>query len=456
MLRKFQGRGFRSQYARYHSNCHGHSHHGHSHGVVEDNVREEMRAECRRVTAVGGASNISMAAVKIYLGTAGNSYALLADGVHALVDFASDVVSYTSVALTSLPIARCRFPFGLGRVETTGAMLVSGILLFGGGGLMWASGKRIYKTVYLGLNVDSHESDHGHSHSIDGNDHGHAHGDEHGHSHFEVMGTVDGRRTILWEMVAVSIVCLVVKEWLFRWTKRVGDRAGSRVVVANAYHHRADAWSSGVALVGVGGHLVGFPWLDAVAGLIVSLSITKIGWELMCSSVLEFFDYQYVHEAGKLREAVQPIIASLNPPAVNVFSARHGASYILHATFVATPSTTGEQLQKSVQSVAEAAGTAIKVSETFCKFIHVPDELDLVNLSKVEAITGESRVAQFLEAAREIEKFHGIVIKSFTHVELKCRLVVESCTSHGGMSDCVHDLITLGSVFGLHVEVSTV
>jgi divalent metal cation (Fe/Co/Zn/Cd) transporter len=449
------GYGRPHQHFRYHGNCHGHSHgnHGHSHGraVTDDLVREEMRAECRRVTVVGGVSNISMAVVKIYLGNVGGSYALLADGVHALVDFASDVVSYASVALTSLPIARCRFPFGLGRVETTGAMVVSGILLFGGGGLMWVSAKRIYNS--LAGNSKTNNDDHGHSHD---NEHGHAHGDDHGHSHFEVMRTVDGSKTILWEMVAVSVVCLLVKEWLFRWTKKVGERAGSRVVVANAYHHRADAWSSGVALIGVGGHLVGFPWLDAVAGLVVSFSITKIGWELLCSSVLEFFDFQYVHETSKLREAVQPVMSTLNPPVVNVFSARHGSSYILHATFVVAPKTTGAQLQKSVRDLTSAASTAIKVSETFSKFVHVPDENDLQNLSQAEAVSGESRAAQFLEAAREIEKFHGIIIKSLTHSGLICELQVSSCAAHSGASDCINDLITLGTVLGLKVNVSIV
>ncbi|CUF36311.1 cation transporter, putative [Bodo saltans] len=445
------------QLFRYHGSCHGHSHghHGHSHGragVTEDLLNEEMRAECRKVTVVGGVSNISMAVVKIYLGNAGGSYALLADGVHALVDFASDVVSYTSVALTSLSIARCRFPFGLGRIETTGAMIVSGILLFGGGGLMWVSAKRIYRTVSGSLSEVVDEDVHAHN----GDCHGHSHGDDHGHSHFEVMRTVDGHRMILWEMVAVSVACLLVKEWLFRWTRKVGERAGSRVVVANAYHHRADAWSSGVALLGVAGHLVGFPWLDAVAGLVVSLSITKIGWELMCSSVLEFFDFQYVHETSRLREAVQPVMSTLNPPVVNVFSARHGSSYILHCTFVVSPLTTGHQLQKSVRDLTAAASTAIKVSETFSKFVHVPDEGDLRNLSQAEALAGESRVAQFLEAAREIEKFHGIVINSLTHSDVVCELQVSSCAAHSGASDCVNDLITLGVVLGLKINVSIV
>lgn len=438
---------------RFHSHSHGGHSHSHSPGYT-DVVREEMRADCRRVTLVGGVSNISMAAVKIYLGNVGGSYALLADGAHALVDFASDVVSYASVALTSLPIARCRFPFGLGRVETTGAMVVSAILLFGGGGLMWVSGSRIWSSVrhWWAGDANLHNTE-----SECPGDHGHSHGDEsHGHSHFDVLGTIDGKRIILWEMVAVSVACLLVKEWLFRWTKRVGEKAGSRVVVANAYHHRADAWSSGVALVGVLGHFVGFPSLDAIAGLVVSFSITKIGWDLLCSSVLEFFDFQYVHETSKLRDAIHPVAASLSPPAVNVFSARHGASYILHATFVVSPSTTGTHLKQSTANLAAAAGAAIKVSETYCKFIHVPDEIDLKRLDNAEAVQGESRVAQFLEAAREIENFHGIVIKSFSHCGTECKLEVGSCATHNGMSDCVNDLIALATVLGLKITVTTV
>ncbi|CCW64728.1 unnamed protein product [Phytomonas sp. EM1] len=100
-------------------------------------------------------------------------------------------------------------------------------------------------------------------------------------------------------LAASSVVC---KELLFRWSKRVGERAGSRVVVANAYHHRADAWSGGVALIGVGGQMMGIPGVDGISGLVVSLSVCKMGYDLLRDSVLEFFDHQRGEDVARVRK----------------------------------------------------------------------------------------------------------------------------------------------------------
>lgn len=87
-------------------------------------------------------------------------------------------------------------------------------------------------------------------------------------------------------MVLLASSSVVCKELLFQWTRKVGKAAGSRVVVANAYHHRADAWSGAVALLGVGAQCAGIPAIDGLAGLVVSLSIIKIGYSLLKESVM--------------------------------------------------------------------------------------------------------------------------------------------------------------------------
>lgn len=391
---------------------HGHSHsggcgHGHSHGHLHlhEEIHAGHRLECRRVTVVGGVMNVGMALAKIALGSAGGSFALLADGAHSVVDFVADIVSYGAVSVTSLKFARCRFPFGVGRLETAGAIIVSIIMLAGGLLLTYASGRQL--AVHLGVLEQPRESCGGHH-----DDHGHSHGHEgsHGHSHFELMGTdAAGARRVLWEMVAVAAVSLVMKEWLFRWTKRVGERAHSRVVVANAYHHRADAWSSGVALVGVGGHLIGLPMLDSVAGLIVSLSISKIGWDLLRGSALEFFDYQFSSDMCNLHSSVADVVARLSPPVVNIFATRHGHEHILHCTIVVSPTTTAVQSANATQALLAAARRSIRVSEVYNNFLMVALAQD-----KDTLLSNAQRVEAFREAVKEVERFHDISVTIVT------------------------------------------
>ena len=76
-----------------------------------------------------------------------------------------------------------------------------------------------------------------------------------------------------------SIVC----------SSKVGERYNSKVVIANAWHHRSDSLSSLVALLGVGGALLGYPYLDPVGGLIVAGMIAKMGFD---TGERRFIDFQ--------------------------------------------------------------------------------------------------------------------------------------------------------------------
>ena len=89
---------------------------------------------------------------------------------------------------------------------------------------------------------------------------------------------------------AVAGTSIVVKEALYRYTKKVGTDIGSPVLIANAHHHRSDALSSVVALGGIGGTMAGLPWLDPVAGIVVSLMIVRSAFEIGWDSVNQLTD----------------------------------------------------------------------------------------------------------------------------------------------------------------------
>ncbi|EPY28884.1 cation transporter [Strigomonas culicis] len=340
--------------ARAHSHSHGDGH-GHSHQTIEKNIKGDALRQCQIATAAGAATNVFFSVSKLWAGSAGGSVALVADGFHALTDLLADAISYLSISLAAVLFPRCRFPYGIGRLETSGAVIVAAILLFGGIALLVQSGQHCY-TGFLACLAPppvaaAHEHDHEHHH----HDH-----DAHGHSHFELTAVDEqtGQSMVLWTMVILAASSVVVKELLFQWTKRVGVRAGSRVIIANAYHHRADAWSGGVALLGVLGQCVGITGLDGMAGMVVSLSICQIGYGLLRDSILEFFDCQNSAEVSTVRQRLQtfrPRVEGQRMTAINVFLTRHGSSYALHLALVADESVSAAQLQDATEQFTRLA-----------------------------------------------------------------------------------------------------
>ncbi|EPY39722.1 cation transporter [Angomonas deanei] len=367
-----------------HSHDHGHSHgggHTHSHGTVESFVQGEALRQCKLATAAGAFTNVFFAVTKLYYGTAGGSVALVADGFHAFTDLFADAVSYASISFANAAFPRCRFPFGIGRLETSGAVVVAAILLFGGIALLIQSFQVCWGQLLAVLApVEAHDHDHGHSHTA---------GDHHGHSHFELTAKDDsGRDIIVWTMVVLAASSVVCKELLFHWTRRVGKKAGSRVVIANAYHHRADAWSGGVALVGVFGQYIGLAGVDGLAGIVVSLSICQIGYNLLKGSIMEFFDYQNSEDISQLRQRLQMFSPTVdnagNQPVgdltsvsvenkievhkvvpINVFLMRHGGNYVLHLTLIVNEAHTALQISRSIEKITRLARSFMVVQETF-------------------------------------------------------------------------------------------
>lgn len=328
-----------------HHEC-GHSHHGHSHshGTLEAHVKGKALQDCKRVTIIGLLTNIFFSSTKLLAGSAGGSVALMADGFHALTDIFADLISYMSMSLSRKRFPRCKFPFGIGRLETIGTVIVASILFIGGAILLWDSIWSFvgewWNPLLLAWTPTPVEDVHQHYHSVamtssahshkdgypfsntsehtcaptngenvhhDHHAHSHCHGGGGvGHSHFTLTTTDEaGVEHIVWLMIALAGSSVICKELLYRLARRVGERAGSRVVVANAYHHRADAWSGAVTLVGLCGQSLGIPGADGLAGLVVSYCICQVGFKLTKEAVLELFDYQRVDEVREVRQRLQ-------------------------------------------------------------------------------------------------------------------------------------------------------
>ncbi|KAK9282317.1 hypothetical protein L1049_005231 [Liquidambar formosana] len=243
---------------------HSHDHHHHHH----DGSGEEGE----KIFQLGLAADIGLATGKALTGYLTGSTAIIADAAHSV----SDVV-LSSVALLSYKVGRAPkdkdHPYGHGKFETLGALGISFMLLATAGGIAWHT-----LDLLLGLLSAAPESV---SQSLP---HEHMHGHHHGGHHHGV----DMDHPIL--ALSMTIVSISVKEGLYWITKRAGERGGSGLMIANAWHHRADAISSVVALIGVGGSILGVKFLDPLAGLVVSGMILKAGLESGYQSVMELVD----------------------------------------------------------------------------------------------------------------------------------------------------------------------
>lgn len=286
--------------------------HDHSHGPNNLLVLDRkafLNNPGVRITWIGLLVNVGMAIGKFTGGIVFHSQALMADSVHAISDLVSDLLTLCTVGLSSRG-PNNDFPYGYGKVETVGSLAVSSILTMAGVSIGWASlvnvvGPAIPHTIIDTLN-------HYHIHLLSSG---------HSHSHGHIHGVTDVNAA--W----IAGASIVAKEWVFRATSKVAKQTNSKVLLANAWHHRVDSLTSLVALVTItSGHFFGIMSLDAIGGLLVSGLVVKAGFKGMASSISELVDRavpksdpRYVEIDSKLQELLSKMLSnnnSKNPYAV--------------------------------------------------------------------------------------------------------------------------------------------
>ncbi|XP_057782377.1 metal tolerance protein C1 isoform X2 [Salvia miltiorrhiza] len=205
----------------------GHSHHHH------DRRDSHSGKEGEKIFRLGLAADIGLAAGKAFTGYVSGSTAIIADAAHSI----SDVV-LSGVALFSFRAGRApkdkEHPYGHGKFETLGALGISSVLLLTAGGIAWHA-IDVLAVVWSAAPEIINQSlahNHAHGHQLGGHQHG-----------------IDMEHPIL--ALNMTIVSIGVKEGLYWVTKKAGEKTGSGLMKANAWHHRADAISSVVALIGV-------------------------------------------------------------------------------------------------------------------------------------------------------------------------------------------------------------
>ena len=167
------------------------------------------KKEIMRVTLLGSFANFVLLVFKFVAGIWGHSSAMIADAVHSLSDFVTDIIVLLFVNISSKPKDESH-DYGHGKYETLATSIVGIVLLCVGFGLFWEGANKIYDFYFKGIPLES-------------------------------PGMI---------ALVAALISIVIKELLYHITVWVGRKQNSQVVIANAWHHRSDAFSSiGTALV---------------------------------------------------------------------------------------------------------------------------------------------------------------------------------------------------------------
>lgn len=214
-----------------------------------------------KATLTGTAVNAALIILKLTAGIAARSAALVADAVHSLSDFMTDFIVLIFVRIAGKPRDKGH-DYGHGKFETLATMII-GFVLIGAGVGLWTNG-------------------------------------------IDLVGRSLGGEVLPrpgFPALAVALVSIIAKEWLYRYTVMIGREVNSQAVIANAWHHRSDALSSGGTLAGIAGAMfLDDRWriLDPVAAILVSIFIIKSGYDIIRPAIAELLEASLPEEQEKV------------------------------------------------------------------------------------------------------------------------------------------------------------
>ena len=206
------------------------------------------KKEIYKVTLVGSAGNAALLTFKFIAGILGNSSAMIADAIHSLSDFVTDILVLVFVSISAKPQDQSH-DYGHGKFETIASFLIGLALVAAATGII-VSGVMKFTAWLNGEELEA------------------------------------PRWIALW----AALLSIAIKEMLYQYTSHRGKELNSQVMIANAWHHRSDALSSVGAAIGIGLAIwLGNNWavFDPLASIVVGLMLVKVAYELLKKSINE-------------------------------------------------------------------------------------------------------------------------------------------------------------------------
>lgn len=228
-----------------------------------------------KVTLVGSVGNIVLMVFKFVAGIVGHSSVMIADAIHSLSDFLTDLAVLVFVHISAKPQDESH-DYGHGKFETIASFLIGLALMAVAGGIIYAGGSKFLAWL--------------------------------SGSQLEMPG-----KLALW----AALVSIVVKEALYQYTIRRGKTLDSPAMISNAWHHRSDALSSVGSALGIGGAiLLGDRWtvLDPLASVVVGAMLIKVAVELLKTNIGELTESSLPADSeAEILQIIQSVDGIQNP-----------------------------------------------------------------------------------------------------------------------------------------------
>lgn len=212
-----------------------------------DESASDFQRVADRVSTMSIMGNVILSVFKLMAGIVAHSNAMVSDAVHSASDVFSTVVVIIGIRLASKKADK-EHPYGHERLECVAAIILAMVLFMTGIGI----GMEAFKNILSGSYND-----------------------------LPVPGTL---------ALAAAVVSIMVKEAMFWYTKIYAVRIDSSALLADAWHHRSDAFSSVGALIGIAGARFGFPVMDSIASLVIFVFIIKAAYDIFKDAVDKMVD----------------------------------------------------------------------------------------------------------------------------------------------------------------------
>lgn len=208
---------------------------------------EENQKTAMRVSTVSIVVNLVLSVGKLLAGIFGRSGAMVSDAVHSASDVFSTFIVIIGVRISARKSDQDH-PYGHERMECVASIILATILLATGLGIGVGGLRTVLSGNYEALAVPG------------------------------VMA------------LAAAVISIVVKEWMYWYTRAAAKRINSGALMADAWHHRSDSLSSIGAFVGIAGSRMGYPVLDSAASIVISVFIAKAAYEIFMDAVNKMVD----------------------------------------------------------------------------------------------------------------------------------------------------------------------